>query len=66
MITEMIVSFFVWAFAGAIASLLPFFIARYRGLPEYCEKYGYFPALTEEDIDGFLGDNFAKLMGFAK
>ena len=41
-------------------------IARYRGLPEYCEKYGYFPALTEEDIDGFLGDNFAKLMGFAK
>ena len=33
MITDMIVSFFVWAFAGAVASLLPFFIARYRGLP---------------------------------
>lgn len=41
-------------------------IKRYRQLPEYCEKYGYFPALTQEDIDGFLGNNFAKLMGFVE
>lgn len=39
-------------------------LKMYRSLPEYCEKYGYFPALTKEDIDGVLGDNFARVMNF--
>lgn len=41
-------------------------IARYRTLPEYCEKYGYMPYLTQEDIDGFLGNNAARLLNLQK
>lgn len=38
-------------------------IKLYRTLPEYCEKYGYMPYLNDQDIDGFLGLNAARLFG---
>jgi predicted TIM-barrel fold metal-dependent hydrolase len=40
-------------------------IARYRTLPEYTARHELEPCLTEEDIDGFLGNNAARLLGLA-
>ncbi|MFQ5761429.1 MAG: amidohydrolase family protein [Candidatus Bathyarchaeia archaeon] len=37
-------------------------IEVYRRLPTYMEKYGYEPALTEEDVAKILGGNAAKLL----
>lgn len=38
-------------------------LAYWRSIPAVCERLGLEPAVTEEDIDAFLGPNFASFLG---
>jgi predicted TIM-barrel fold metal-dependent hydrolase len=38
-------------------------LAYWRAIPAHCERLGLEPAVTDEDIEGFLGPNFARFLG---
>jgi len=38
-------------------------IKMYRSVPEYTRRHELEPFITDEDIDGFLGLNAARLLG---